>query len=72
MRFGFFPHFFFFQFIGAHANSINRHYYFCVTGIAGGNLSMCQSPPPVPAQTRRTVTPDNPDPAEVITEVNIN
>lgn len=38
---------------------------------SGGNLSKCQSPPPVTTLTRRTVTPDNPDPAEVITEVNI-
>lgn len=34
------------------------------------SLSKCQSPPPVTAQMRRAVTPDNPDPAEVITEVN--
>lgn len=41
-------------------------------GIASGSpsLSKCQSPPPVTAQMRRAVTPDNPDPAEVITEVN--
>lgn len=39
--------------------------------MATGNLTKCQSPPPVMNQTRRTVTPDNPDPAEVITEVNI-
>lgn len=39
--------------------------------MAAGSLSKCQSPPPVPSQIRRTVTPDNPDPAEVITEVNI-
>jgi hypothetical protein len=39
--------------------------------MASGSLTKCQSPPPVMNQTRRTVTPDNPDPAEVITEVNI-
>lgn len=44
---------------------------FSVVGMAGGNLSKCQSPPPVTTQTRRTVTPDNPDPAEVIVEVNV-
>ncbi|XP_022161315.1 rap guanine nucleotide exchange factor 4 [Myzus persicae] len=37
-------------------------------GMAGGSLSKCQSPPPVMTQARRTITPDNPDPAEVITE----
>jgi len=39
--------------------------------MASGSLSKCQSPPPVMTQARRTITPDNPDPAEVITEVNI-
>lgn len=38
--------------------------------MAGGSLSKCQSPPPVTNQTRTTVCPDIPDPAEVITEVN--
>ncbi|XP_015366175.1 PREDICTED: rap guanine nucleotide exchange factor 4-like [Diuraphis noxia] len=37
-------------------------------GMASGSLAKCQSPPPVMSQTRRTITPDIPDPAEVITE----
>lgn len=37
--------------------------------MAGGSLSKCQSPPPVPNLIRRTATPENPNPAEVITEV---
>jgi len=40
-------------------------------GMASGSLSKCQYPPPVMTQARRTITPDNPDTAEVITEVNI-
>jgi len=63
-------HYLFFIIYKLHANlKIN---IFVFKGMAGGSLSKCQSPPPVITQTRRTATPDNPDPAEVITEVNIN
>lgn len=54
---------------GLHTNL--KFNIFSPTGMASGSLSKCQSPPPVMTQARRTITPDNPDPAEVITEVNI-